>query len=502
MRRVSTGMPPLRAGLIALALICVGTYFIFSKAIPLRHHYEIRAVVENSNLLAPKSPVRIAGLDVGQVTSVARYRHTNLSVITMRIDDRGRPVHRDATLKIRPRLFLEGNFFVDLHPGTPSAPELPDRGIIPVSQTARPVQIDQVLTALDAGVRGSLQQTLQGFGAALNAPPTAAQDAEADPAVRGLSGGQALNKTFATSPAALRGSAIVNTALLGSAPHDLSRTIAGFARASAALARNEAQLQQFITDFDATTGTLAAQAPALEQTIALLGPTASSARRGFAALAAALPPTRQFARDLIPGVLQTPATIAAADPWLTQARPLLSKAEVQGLLDELAPASSDLARLGHATRAFLPRIDAFNRCVTGVILPTGNLKVDDGALSAGVENYKEFWYAMVAQGAEGASFDGNGTFLRLAAAGGPTTIETGKTNWTGEPMFGNVTLPPLGTRPAYPNRVPPLSRVVPCANSPIPDVNGAASHGPADGSRPGAAPPAVPHDPNVTVGTP
>jgi phospholipid/cholesterol/gamma-HCH transport system substrate-binding protein len=361
------------------------------------------------------------------------------------------------------------------------------------------VQIDQVLSALDAGVRASLQQTVQGLGTALDAPPSAAQDAEADPAVRGLGGGQALNKAFATSPAALRGSAIVNSALLGSEPHDLSRTIDGFARASAALAQNEAQLQSFVPDFDATTATLADRAPALERAIALLGPTARNARAGFSALGAALPATRRFARDLVPGVLQTPATIAAADPWLTQARPLLSKAEAQGLLDDLAPAGSDLARLGHASRAFLPRIDAFNRCVTKVILPTGELKVADGPLSAGVASYKELWYAMVGQAGEGAGFDGNGPFLRLAASGGPTTIETGRTNYSQEPFFGSVALPPLGTRPAFPNRVPPLSRSVPCAASPVPDVNGPASHGPADGSRPAAPAPAAPSDPNDSV---
>ena len=33
------------------------------------------------------------------------------------LNDKARPIHKDATLKIRPRIFLEGNFFVDLQPG-------------------------------------------------------------------------------------------------------------------------------------------------------------------------------------------------------------------------------------------------------------------------------------------------------------------------------------------------------------------------------------------------
>ena len=78
----------------------------------------------------------------------------------MHIDDKGRPVHRDATIKVRPRLFLEGNFYVDLKPGTPATGELPDGGIIPVTQTARPVQLDQVLSTFPLTTRLNFQRTL------------------------------------------------------------------------------------------------------------------------------------------------------------------------------------------------------------------------------------------------------------------------------------------------------------------------------------------------------
>ena len=47
---------------------------------------------------------------------------SNFAVVTMEIKDNGPPIHKDATLKIRPRLFLEGNFFVDMTTGTPGRP--------------------------------------------------------------------------------------------------------------------------------------------------------------------------------------------------------------------------------------------------------------------------------------------------------------------------------------------------------------------------------------------
>ncbi|HEY6762859.1 MAG TPA: MlaD family protein [Baekduia sp.] len=488
-RNQKLGMPPLRAGLLTIFLIAVAAYFGFTKAIPFRHHFEIQAVVKSSNLLRPKSPVRIAGVNVGEVVKTERYKNTSLALVTMRIDDSGQPIHRDATLKIRPRLFLEGNFYVDLKPGTPSAGTLDDRGLIPIAQTGTPVQLDQVLTALQTDTRTSLQETLKGLGQALDEKPTAADDAQQPASVRGLTGGQALNKTLDTSPQSLRETAQVGGALLGPQPHDLSKTLHGLTRAMTALADHQQDLSDLVVHFNSVMRTTAAHSADLEASVRELGPTAQHASQAFEQLDEALPATRAFARDTAASLPELPATIADAKPWLAQTKQLLSKPELGGLLDRLEPATSDLAALGHATRQWLPNIDEFNRCVTNVILPTGNLKVDDGPLSANTENYKEFWQAMVGQASEGQGFDGNGNYLRLQAAGGGATIRTGKTNYTGDAMIGRPTLPPLRTRPAYGNKLPALDRSVPCSQSPVPNVNDAAATGPADGSKPNAAAP-------------
>jgi phospholipid/cholesterol/gamma-HCH transport system substrate-binding protein len=469
---------PFQAGVIALLLIAVGTYFAFAKAIPFQHHYQVKFVSQNANLLQPRSAVRIAGVDVGQVDKVERYRNTSMSIVTMRIADRARPLHRDATVKIRPRLFLEGNFYVDLKPGTGAEPELPDGGIIPVTQTARPVQLDQVLTSLSAPSRSALQKALRGAADAFDSGnPT---------------GAEALNRTLETSPQSLRDSAVVGQALVGPKQHNLSAAIAGFAKATKAVADNEGAATALVRDFQVTMNALAANAPALRRTVELLGPTAANARRGFASLNAALPATRKFARDLIPGVQAAPAAIDAGRPWIAQAAPLLSQRELGGWLGDFDALAPGLAGLAQETKNFLPSIDDFDRCITGVILPSGNVKVDDGPLSVPVESYKELWYAMVGQAGEGAGFDGNGSFLRLIASPGAFPIETGKTNYGNQSYFSTTALPPLRTRPQFTAKLPPLRRDVKCLTQPVPDVNGVGSTGPADGSRPGASAPAVP----------
>jgi len=497
MRWAEKGLSPIKASIVGILLFAVGSYFIFTKQLPFTHHHTIKAVVHNSNLLGPGSPVRIGGVTVGKVTSTGRYRDTNLALVTMEIDDTSQEIHSNATIAIRPRLFLEGNFYVQLAPGTPEAPALNDGGTIPVDHTSDPVQIDQVLDALPVYIRHQLQQTLQGLGTALDTTPTAAENAHLNPAVRGLTGAQAINKTFGTSVQSLRDSAIVSQALTGPTHAPLSQVISGFAHASDGLARADGKLTELISDFDRTMQATAAQQQGLRQTVKLLGPTASNANTAFAALDHAFPPTERFADAFAAGLPQLPPTITTAYPWLSQALPLLSDSELRGLLHDLQPASSDLAKLTHGELQFLPQIDAFDRCMTNVFLPTGNLVVNDGPLSSGVANYQEFFYAMTGQAAEGQGADGNGNYLRIGAAGGPYTVESGQTNYYGnnDTGFAQMPAPPLRTRPAFPNKVPPLQRKVPCSTQPIPNVNGPASTGAADGSHPNGTAPPLPNDP-------
>ena len=119
--------------------------------------------------------------------------------------------------------------------------------------------------------------------------PTAAEDQHLDPSVRGLTGGEAMNKTFDTSVASLRDSAIVSEALTGPRGDQLSHVVSGLAHASAGLARADGQLTSFISDFDRTLQATAAQQQGLRQTVRLLGPTVTNANTAFTALDRGVP---------------------------------------------------------------------------------------------------------------------------------------------------------------------------------------------------------------------
>ena len=124
--RSARRLPNWVIGLIVVGIVIFGFYLAFTKKLPFTSNgYEVKGVFRDAQNVAVKSPVREAGVNIGTVTSVDPMPKSNAAVVTMSITDQGRPIHDDARLQLRPRLFLEGNLFVDVHPGSPSAPELP-----------------------------------------------------------------------------------------------------------------------------------------------------------------------------------------------------------------------------------------------------------------------------------------------------------------------------------------------------------------------------------------
>jgi phospholipid/cholesterol/gamma-HCH transport system substrate-binding protein len=486
-RKDRTGASPFKVGAIVLVVILAATYLGFTKHVPFTHGFRVKAVFPSANSIRTNSPVRIAGVNVGKVKAIARQPGTDAAIVTMEIDKQGLPIHKDATLKIRPRIFLEGNFFVDLQPGTPGTPTLGDGDTLPITQASDPVQLDQVLTALQQDTRKQLQELLDNYGQALTAKPTPAQDAQQDPSVRGLTAAAALNQSYKYGGPAFKSTSIVNDAFLGEQPHDLSNLIAGLDKTTKGLDQNEASLKDLITNFNTTMASFASQSGNLRQSIHLLAPTLDTADKALTSLNSSFPNTRAFAREILPGVRETPATINASFPWIAQTRKLLGQSELRGLVQQLSPATADLARLTDRTLKLLPQADLIAKCATNVILPTGDIKIADGPLTSGAENYKEFWYAMVGLAGEGQNFDGNGMYVRFQPGGGDQTISTGTVGpYTNSQLFANAVATPLGTRPAFTGHRTPYKPNVPCYTQKIPDLNGAAT-GPPDGGGSAAA---------------
>jgi virulence factor Mce-like protein len=457
---------------VFLLIFTIGPYLAFTGHVPFTSYgYELKATFSNGVNIATNSPVRIAGVDVGRVISTERDGDATTIVFT--VEGKGRPIHDDAFAAIRPRIFLEGNFFVDLSPGSPSSPELGSGDTIPVSRTSTWVQIDEVLTALQAPVRADLSRLLQSYGGGLNDKPTAAEDETQLPEVQGKSAAEALNGAFRYGGDAGRYSAQVTNALLGTQPGDLSRLVAGTGRAFGALAKNEEDLKGLIVNFDIFTGALASQSANLSATIHRLAPTLKNFHSSLVSLNQTLPPLRAWAIELTPSVAELPDWIAAGRPWIEQARPLLSGKELGGTAKLLREGTPGLAGATQAGKAVaLPQLNRISLCTTRVLVPTGNQTIND-QFSTGGPNYREFLYTLADFSGWGANFDGNGTFLRAQPGGGDILVEQKNPQGnlsTDKRDYAHTIAPPLGTQPQLGGR-PPKKPDVRCDSNPVPDVN-------------------------------
>jgi ABC-type transporter Mla subunit MlaD len=475
---------PTRVGALVLLITVVVVFFGFTKHIPFKHNFRLKAVFSTAVDVRRSSPVRIAGVDVGKVSSVSR--EGKAGVVTMEITSAGLPIHSDATVKIRPRTFLEGNWFAELQPGSPSAKILSSGSTLPITQTADPVQLDQVLDALNTDTRTNLQNFLAGFGDGFARKPTPADNAEQDPDVQGLNGAQALNKAYQRGPAALRATAVLNQAITGTDPNDLSKLVASIGKVAGALNVHEQQLGELIGNFNAFFRSFATEAGPLQRTVAELPSSLAAIDRGFAALSAALPPTKTFAQDILPGVKSTNAMIAATLPWIEQVKASLAPTELGGVSEGLVEAAPVLAKINSEQVPLYNQANLLNKCQTNVIFPAGNAKLQDGSSSSGVEDYKEFWYSLVGLNSIGQGFDGNGAMAHFLLSSSGQTLRSApvsilNTKFQGLHLLAKAALPPLGTRPAYPSVEPPYKPSTPCYKQAVPNFNGPLSQGPADG---------------------
>ena len=183
----------------------------------------------------------------------------------------------------------------------------------------------------------------------------------------------------------------------------------------------------------------------------------------------------------------TPATVAATVPWIEQVRASLAPSELGGVAKALVQATPSLAQLTSEQTPFYKQTELFNKCLTNVMIPAGNTKIQDGPNTSGVEDYKEFWYGIVGLSGVGQSFDGNGTFTHfLLGSGGPAVRSAPSSlegsNTKGLRLLAHTSLPPLGTRPAFPPTEPAYKPLQPCYKQTLPNFNGPQASGPADGS--------------------
>ena len=208
---------------------------------------------------------------------------------------------------------------------------------IKITQTATPVQLDQVLTSLQSDSREDLKDLLDRLNVALNSKPTAAEDRSSRPVgARPDRGASRSTTPTTTSRRPRRSTAEVLEALLGTEPEPRRRAADPRHRAHRRRARSATRTQLQGPDHElqhddggvrvASRATCARRSASWRRRWRT--PTARSRR----STPRSRPRARSRARSC-PGVRETPATIDAAFPWIAQTRPLWARTELGGLAE-------------------------------------------------------------------------------------------------------------------------------------------------------------------------
>jgi virulence factor Mce-like protein len=411
------GMNPIAISIITIALVFAVVYYAFSQQIPFVSKFTLHALVNNSLQVRTDSPVRIAGVDVGTVENVTKGPGTT-SQINFTIDDNGLPIHNDATILIKDRLFLEGGYYLALNPGSPSAPVLHDGDTIPTSHTTYPVQFYNLLSTFDGFTRQSLENLLNTLNDSLS-PLDSHNRPVAHP------GAVALKQTFPQLTPTFKDVAIVTRALHGTHAGDVQNLLSSTSNITTTLQHNSSQLTDLVTSLNRTAGALDSADGALAQSVSGLDQTLQVAPNALTAIDRSLPPLASLGTALDPSLKLAPGIIDGLTRAVTALGAVVAPTARGHLLTSLKAAFQQFPSILTQVATLFPITKGVTDCLKNNVEPILNAVVPDGSLSTGQPVWKEFVHFLPDLASAGMNFDANGNWTRLGPIGVGTNTLAG-----------------------------------------------------------------------------
>jgi phospholipid/cholesterol/gamma-HCH transport system substrate-binding protein len=424
------GLHPLVMAAIPIFATIFITYYAFSQQLPFSHEFTLHALVGNSVNVRSDSPVRIAGVDVGTVQGTApRDRQTE---ITFTVSDEGRPIHADATIRIRDRLFLEGGYYVELDPGTPGAPIVGDGHMFPRSQASSPVQFFQLLSTFDAPTRNSLADTFDTLNEGFSQTPPGRPLSD--------SGAGSFKQTIPQLTPGLVDIARITRALQGTRAGDVGRLLTSSSSVTSTLAGSSADLVSLVTSLDRTATALAATDGSLADSVSSLDQTLQAAPPALTSIDAALPPVTRLAAALDPSLKLAPPILTGVTQAVRDLEAIVAPAARGHLLTTLKATFTQFPALLTKLGSLFPIARGVTDCLRTHVTPILESVVPDANLSSGRPVWQDFIHFLPNLVSTGQNFDGNGHWVRLMFSGGASNeVSLGSL-----PGIGQV----LGTAPS------------------------------------------------------
>lgn len=378
------------AALVVLALVAGG--WILSNQrfnAPWQDRFVLAAEFDAVPGVSPGNgqEVRISGVIVGQIVG-ADVNENGRPQLTMNLDP-GVKVYDNARLVLRPKSPLN-EMYVTIAPGGPPGRLLDSGATLPVTNSERPIQVDEVLGSLDDEARSALTTLLSEADDALANAPTE------------LTGG--LDATTA-----VLGDLEPVVAKLSERRESLRRLVSAVSNVSAAVGDNDKRLTDLADSLQTTLGVLAGGQDDLDASLAQLPDLLDKldgATSEVTALTEELDPTLRSVKassKVLPKALakldstveRLDETVDAAQPVLKSARPVL--ADLRPFTGQLNAATPDLVRIG-------ARLDPITGVLTKYLPDLGAFMVNTRSVTS--------------------MRDGNGGILRAMVVLTPTSFPT------------------------------------------------------------------------------
>ncbi|MBA3865220.1 MAG: MCE family protein [Solirubrobacterales bacterium] len=129
--------------------------------------YEIKIPFDEATTLAEQSDVRISGVDVGKVQSIALAPNGKQALATVDIDNKYGPLPESTRALLRTKTLL-GETYIELTPGSRNGPMLADGGELPQANLTQSVQLDEIFRTFDPKTRAAFQEWMQEAAVAIN----------------------------------------------------------------------------------------------------------------------------------------------------------------------------------------------------------------------------------------------------------------------------------------------------------------------------------------------
>jgi phospholipid/cholesterol/gamma-HCH transport system substrate-binding protein len=332
------------AAVIVLFVIAVGVggYILANQRVrfPLiqQKPFELQAAFSTAQAVTPGQgqTVRVAGVRIGDISKVRL--DNGRAIVTMSLDpEYDDLVHTDATALLRPKTGLK-DMFIELDPGSTSAPRAKENWVLPVQNTLPDINPDEVFSALDADTRDYLKLLVNGAGKGLDQRGTDLQEvfARFEPTYRDVAKVTSqVEKRRANLRRLINSLQRLNTEL-ANRDDDLAQLVSASATVFRAFASENANISRAVHNFP----------PALRQTTVTLGkvdrfakilrPTADKLRPAVRAL-------NRANKAIIPFATETaPILEKRIRPFVRAARPVVRDLKTPG--KQLADATPDLTR--------------------------------------------------------------------------------------------------------------------------------------------------------------